>query len=209
MSKHPIFQVLSEGGAVTCDRRKRINLGFSDETFHQGTHMCLVYRDETERRRVVSRFVRSGLLDGEDVGYFADAADPSDVDAWLADMDVDTSALRLARASDTYFPAGVFVPEEMCGRLRDTWDACRAAGFPGCRVTGEMTWALADVPGAERLMEYEVAVNSVVKTHPVTAMCQYDANRFSGETIFQALYVHPYMVMNDQLVQNPYYILEE
>jgi hypothetical protein len=192
-----------------CDVQRQIHLGFSDETFHEGTHMCLVFRDETERRRIVSRFVGSGLLDGENVGYFADAADPSDVAGWLAELDIDTTVLRLARTSETYYPAGVFVPEEMCDRLRETWNASRAEGFPGCRVTGEMTWALGDVPGAERLMEYEAAVNTVVKTHPVTAMCQYDANRFSGEMIFEALQVHPYMVMNDQLVKNPYYILEE
>jgi hypothetical protein len=192
-----------------CDLQRQIHLGFSEETFHPGTHMCLVFRDEAERRRIVSRFVGSGLVDGEQVGYFADAADPSDVTAWLAEMDVDTSFLLVARTSDTYYPSGTFVPMEMCDRLRDTWNASQAAGFPGCRVTGEMTWALGDVPGAERLMEYEAEVNSVVKTHPVTAMCQYDANRFSGDLIFQALQVHPYMVMNDQLVRNPYYISEE
>jgi len=51
-------------------------------------------------------------------------------------------------------------------------------------------------------------VNRVVQTHPITAMCQYDANRFPGETIFQALQVHPYMVMHGQLVKNPSYYVE-
>lgn len=40
-------------------------------------------------------------------------------------------------------------------------------------------------------------------------MCQYDANRFDGQVIFQALQVHPYIVMNGQLVRNPYYALKE
>lgn len=36
-------------------------------------------------------------------------------------------------------------------------------------------------------------------------MCDGFAERFGGETIFQALQVHPYMVINGQLVRNPYY----
>ncbi|MFW5695707.1 MAG: MEDS domain-containing protein, partial [Alkalispirochaeta sp.] len=184
-------------------------VGFSDELFAPGTHMCLVFRDETERRRIVSRFVESGLLDGEQVGYFADTADTGEVETWLRALDVDTTALNLTRTADTYYPDGTFHPDRMCDRLRDTWTTAREHGYAACRVTGEMSWALRDVPGAERLMEYEAAINTVVKTHPVTAMCQYDANRFSGETIFEALQVHPYMVMNDQLVKNPYYILQE
>lgn len=192
-----------------CDMHARIDVGFSQEHFLPGTHMCLVFRDESERKRIVSRYVESGLLAGEQVGYFADAADPSDVDQWLRDLDVDTAQLNLQRTSDTYYPDGVFDPDRMCTTLRDTWSQAREAGFPNCRVTGEMSWALGDIPGADRLMEYEAAVNTVVKTHPVTAMCQYDANRFPGEMIFRALRVHPYMVMDDQLVQNPYYMLEE
>jgi hypothetical protein len=171
--------------------------------------MCLVFRDEAERREIVARFVESGLLDGEQVGYFADAATPSDVRGWLAALDVDTADLTVARTADTYYPDGVFVPDHMCERLRQTWNEAVRAGYPNCRVTGEMSWALGDVPGASRLIEYESAVNEVVKSHPVTAMCQYDANRFSGELIFEALRVHPYMVMNNQLVKNPYYALGE
>ncbi|MFW5826741.1 MAG: MEDS domain-containing protein [Alkalispirochaeta sp.] len=192
-----------------CDMHARIDVGFSQEHFLPGTHICLVFRDESERTRIVGRFVESGLLSGEQVGYFADTADPSEVEQWLQGMDIDTAALGLHSTADTYYPDGVFDPDRMCNTLRDTWTRACEAGYPNCRVTGEMTWALRDVPGADRLMEYEAAVNTVVKTHPVTAMCQYNANLFSGETIFQALQVHPYMVMNDQLVKNPYYILQE
>jgi len=74
------------------------------------------------------------------------------------------------------------------------------------RVTGEMSWALRGYPGSERLMEYEARINKVVQTHPITAMCQYDANKFDGDLIFKALQGHPYMVMNAQLVKNPYYV---
>lgn len=184
--------------------------------FSEGTHVCLVFRNETERRKVVASFVEDGLLHDQRVFYFADRATPHDVMQWLAEQNVavsgngsrdETSDRFFAERTDTiYHPSGAFVPEQMYERLRTTYNTCVEAGFQGARVTGEMSWALQPIDGRERLMEYEVGVNDVVKTHPVTAMCQYDANRFSGETIFQALRVHPHMIMNGQLVRNPYFV---
>ncbi|MFO8041721.1 MAG: MEDS domain-containing protein [Alkalispirochaeta sp.] len=182
-----------------------------DERFSQGTHVCLVFRDEAERQRVVASFVDDGLTHDQHVYYFADSATPHDVTRWLSALDVDLpedeSSLQFTtrNTAETYHPSGAFVPEEMYDILRATYDGCREEGFRGARVTGEMSWALQPIAGTERLMEYEAGVNEVLKTHPVTAMCQYDAHRFSGETIFQALRVHPYMIMNGQLVRNPYY----
>lgn len=197
-----------------CTATNHIDVGFSQESFNPGTHICLVFRDEASRRRIVSKFVGSGLLSGEQVFYFADTVEPAEVDSWLENelgvefhdsLTGESSTFRSQFASDTYYPDGAFKPEPMLETLKATYAASRSAGYPNVRVTGEMSWALRDVPGKERLIEYESAVNEVVKSHPVTAMCQYDANRFDGELIYQALRVHPYMVMNGQLVKNPYY----
>jgi hypothetical protein len=195
-----------------CTNHTVVDVGFSDETFYAGTHICLVFRDEAERRHIVSRFVDSGIRHDERVLYFADSPTPSDVVTWLTELDVDVSGaddrvLSVDSAASAYYPTGKFDPDEMCETLRSAWTTWHNAGYPNSRVTGEMSWALRDVPGADRLMEYESAVNEVVKTHPITAMCQYDANRFSGDAIFQALQVHPFMVMNRQLVKNPYYVV--
>ena len=46
---------------------KSISVGFCPEHFEQGTHMCLVFRDEADRRKIVSRFVESGIAESERV----------------------------------------------------------------------------------------------------------------------------------------------
>lgn len=194
-----------------CDTTSTISVGFCRERFHVGAHMCLIFRDEAERREIISKFVQSGLLEGERVLYFADTVEPREVVDWLGALDVDVSpalerhAFSVDVAAQTYCPEGTFDPDRMCGKLEDAYSTAKAEGYPMSRVTGEMSWALRGYPGSERLMEYEARVNAVVKTHPITAMCQYDANRFDGDLIFRALQVHPYMVMNGQLVKNPYY----
>jgi hypothetical protein len=196
------------------DSKSSISVGFSAERFHPGTHICLVFRDEHARRSIVSKFVESGLLEGERVFYFADAAEPADVIDWLSSLDVDAAAaldkatFSVDPAASTYCPDGTFVPERMLGTLKQAYTQSHEEGYPHSRVTGEMTWALRGFPGSERLMEYEAAINDVILTHPITAMCQYDANHFDGHVIFRALQVHPYMVMNGQLVKNPYFASE-
>lgn len=194
-----------------CNSTQLVEMGFCEQQFPAGTHICLVFRDERERRNIVSKFVSGGLGHGERVLYFADVASPAEVADWLTKLDVDvqasvdTGAMSIDEATQVYCPNGSFQPDLMCANVATAYQVACAEGYPFSRVTGEMTWALRGLPGSERLMEYEAAVNAVLQLNPITAMCQYDANRFSGEMIFKALQVHPYMVMNRQLVRNPYF----
>jgi hypothetical protein len=112
-------------------------------------------------------------------------------------------------AQETYCPNGKFVPEEMLETLRQFYNFSIGKGYKSCRVSGEMHWALQQISGSERLMEYEALVNNVLVTHPVTAICQYDARKFSGELIIDCLKVHPYMIINGQVIQNPYFLNPE
>jgi hypothetical protein len=144
-----------------------------------------------------------------------DEIPPMDVYAWLEKMDVIVpekdidAAFTAAYAQKTYCPDGTFIPDRMLATLRDFYDQSVDQGYPHCRVSGEMGWALKKLPGSDRLMEYESLVNRVVTTHPVTAVCQYDANRFDGATILKCLEVHPYMIVHGLVVHNPYYITPE
>ena len=44
-----------------CTNQTMIDVGFSEERFPAGTHMCLIYSDEKERRRIVSKFLNGGF----------------------------------------------------------------------------------------------------------------------------------------------------
>ncbi len=193
----------------------KISLGFDNKAYPAGTHMCLIYKDEAERRKIISKFLEGGLKTGGRVAYFVDELPPMDVYAWLEKMDVILpekeidAAFTAAEAHKTYCPDGTFIPDRMLATLRDFYDQSVDQGYPHCRVSGEMGWALKNMPGSDRLMEYESLVNRVVVTHPVTAVCQYDANRFDGATILKCLEVHPYMIVHGQVVHNPYYITPE
>jgi len=41
------------------------------------------------------------------------------------------------------------------------------------------------------MMNYEAAFNMLSHRFPIVTLCQYDVREFDGETIFQAIRVHP------------------
>lgn len=189
-----------------------ISLGFTAELFPAGTHMCYIYNDDTERRNVVSKYIESGLRGHEQVGYFVDLVSPLDVSANPSTLgidlpsDIDARGLSITRTLDTYCPDGTFLPERMIEKLRSMYRSSIGEGYAGARASGETSWALQDIPGSERLIEYEALINIAVREHPTTVVCQYDARRFDGGTLFDVLNVHPMMIVRGQVVRNPYYV---
>ncbi len=196
----------------------QINLGFTTELFPPGTHMCYVYNDDAERRTVMAQYINAGIAAQEFVGYFADLDQPDLVQDYLMQMgiqvpdpveDADAAPCRtlFATAHNIYCPSNHFSPETMLHQLQALYEECCAHQIAHLRVAGEMSWALShQVIGADRLAEYESRLNLLVETHPLMAICQYDANRFDGATLFEVLKVHPMMVVRGQVVRNPYYI---
>ncbi len=188
-----------------------VDLGFTKLTSPGGLHICLIYNDEEERKEIVQNFVQSGLDSFEKVAYFADQPQPLNVTEWLQKYNVHISndqkpdQLNLATTWDTYTPDGIFDPEKMLTKLETLYSVTKAEEYHGCRGSGEMSWALNELPGSDRLLEYESRINNVIIDHPLIVMCQYDATRFNGATILGVLKVHPYMIVKGLVVQNPYY----
>jgi hypothetical protein len=189
-----------------------VDMGFGEKKFPAASHMCMIFQEETERRRIIGKFLQAGLASSEKVAYFADIMSKEEVIDWLKGMDINVTGemaennLSVQDTLSAYCLDGKFVVEEMLDRLKAFYDGAIAEGYPHARVSGEMSWALKGMPGAERLMEYEAWVNIVLQTHPLSAICQYDANKFSGSLIMDALRVHPMMIVRGQIVHNPYYL---
>lgn len=193
------------------EQRRRICLGFTDEWYPEGTHICYLYNDEHERRRILPPFARHALLDHESFNYLADVPTPADLPRVMAELDFAhvlrdlAGQVEMSTTMQGYFPEGSFDPEAMLRRLREKFERDRTAGLAGARFTGEMTWALRAVPGADRLIEFESRINELVKEAPLTVMCQYDMRKFDGAMIFDVMNVHPIMVVGGHILRNPFY----
>ncbi|MBN2294693.1 MAG: MEDS domain-containing protein [Pirellulales bacterium] len=192
--------------------RRTISLGFTDERVLEGQHICYIYKDDSERLRVMAKFFESGLQMNEKMLYLVDAMTPDEMLECLEELGVDVrskpAALTMKEAASTYCPHGVFTPQEILDLARDFYlQAVNEEGYAGARGTGEMSWCLVEGRTDRRvLMEYEAHLDILLAEYPVTACCQYDARRFDGNTIMDVLALHPVTIIHGQLVKNPYYI---
>ena len=191
---------------------RQVSLGFTPDRYPEGTHICYLYDDEEERKRFMSAYVSSGMDERESVTYLADAA-PGALDRTFGELGIARPSqdrqnhLLVASAVETICPGGRFDPDAMLDRLRDMY-ALHPAGCAGARMAAEMTWALHGIPGSdsEHLTKFEGRINEVLKTHPLTVLCQYDTRKFDGATIFDLLNVHPIMIVHGQIMRNPFYV---
>jgi hypothetical protein len=194
---------------------KETRLGFTEEFFPETCHICLIYENEAQRKKIISEYLMAGIRRGEVVRYFTDATTPETVRSWLLELGVDCAEVekndrfKIVRAEKSYCPCGHFDPREMIDRTLQRYDWARKAGFTGSRACGEMSWTLKGLPGSDRLLEYELLLNTVNNPFPHTGMCQYDARLFDGATLFKVLQIHPYMIAQGQIIRNPYYLKPE
>ncbi len=193
----------------------KVSLGFTNEKVPVGTHMCLIFTDEKERKSSLLKYLLSGLKAGERATCFSNKTDKNQLQSFLEangisyDESINNQSVSLSGTSEVYIQDGIFDPDRMLNTLRDFYDESLSMGFSASRVIGEMIPEIQNVPGGERLLEYESRVSLLLKDHPVTSVCQYDANAFDGATIMEVLKVHPKMIVNGSVVNNPFFIEPE
>jgi hypothetical protein len=191
------------------DKDKKISLGFAEEKVPAGSHICYIFNDESERHKIMAKYLQSGFLAGEKLLYVFDTISKEELKATLEELGVDLSVPRQIDLKDVhtiYYPHGSFSSSDMLEAIKQYYLQALKDGYAGARGTGEMSWALRGYPGSERVIEYEARLTSLLRQYPYTAICQYDARLFDGATIFDVLMVHPLMIVRGQLVSNPYFI---
>ena len=195
--------------------KNEMSWGFSNELFPDCAHMCLIFDSEEQRRKIVSQYLDAGFRQGEFVRYLTDKTSPEDVRSWLLEMGVElpeaggSGSFGIFKADSVYCPNGHFDPREMIKGMLLSYDKAKKGGYRGTRSCGEMTWALKGIPGSDRLFEYEALISTITETYPHKGMCMYDARLFDGATLLNVLKVHPYMVAQEQIVRNPFYVRPE
>lgn len=189
-----------------------VELGFTPEKFPVGTHICQIFSKNEERVNAIMQFLMSGLTQGERVACFSDKLDKKRLSKIIKRNNLslrelqDNGDLNLAGTHDTYFKGNCFDPARMLDTLEAFHRKSLNSGYTASRVIGEMPSTVQDMQGGDRLLEYESRVSLLMEKAPVTVVCQYDSNEFSGATIMDILKVHPHMFINGSVLHNPFYI---
>ena len=192
-----------------------ISLGFTEEKIPVGGHICQIYSDDEEGVDSLLKFLLSGLQTSERTACFSEKVNKAVLKDYFACYDISydereqNKAMILASARDTYIQNNVFDPDVALAILANYYQESLDLGFSASRVIGEMSPEIQDVPGGNRLLEYESRVSMLLEDHPVTTVCQYNANLFDGATIMDVLKVHPQMIVRGTVVHNPFFIPPE
>lgn len=191
-----------------------VDYGFTNETFRLGTHMCHIFNNDTERKTIAKRFIESGLLANEKVIQLVDVTSEDDIENYLkdkleiiVDKERKSGQFIIKPAMNGYCQDGSFNVQRMLNTWKEFYRMGQAEGYASVRGTGEPLWTQRNVPGKEHWIEYEASLNDLVSDYPFSGiLCQYDARCYDGATIFNVLNVHPMMIIQGQVVRNPYYI---
>jgi PAS domain S-box-containing protein len=156
--------------------------------------------------------LRQGLERGDKVLYIVDQHTAQAILSYLRNdgFDVepflDSGQLSVLTHHDAYTRGGSFDPDAMIALLESETEQALAEGYAALRVSGEMSWAVRDLPGSERLIEYEAKLNRFFLGSQCLAICQYDRSRFAPEILLNVLRTHPFAVIGTQVYENFYYV---
>lgn len=177
-----------------------------------GEHICCIYETEMEHKALITSFLRRGLEQGQKVLYIADTHTAQDIQNYLREDELEvepylaTGQLSIRSAIDVYTPDGVFEPDTMMTRLKAETERALSEGYSALRVTGEMSWVLRGLKGAERLIEYENKLNTFYPGMQCLSICQYDRRHFDAALLLDVVIAHPTIVLGTEIHSNPFYV---
>jgi hypothetical protein len=185
-------------------------LGLGGLTVRAPAHVCVLVRGRQELARAEQGFLRQGLRDGD--VCLAVLEDPQGEPA-LAALAADPAAegrLLLSSSWAEFLDRGQFCPQDMVEHLSDWVAAALAtAGCAFARILGELTTTLREVIGQDKLLQYESELNRTVGLHPQIVLCVYELDGFSGASLVEILSTHPWVLIGEALISNPYYVPPE
>lgn len=176
-------------------------------------HVCAFFRSREEEYRVLSPFVSEGLEGGEKAIYIVDPAKQDEHARRLATAGIDLERhrdnLHTKTWAETYLDGGSFDPDKMIAKIQNVFDTAKKEGTSRLRLIGHMEWIHTGARGTEQLLEYEVRCNALLASHHHPAVCTYQVDRLSAETMMDILRAHPLAIIGGVLQENPFFMQPE
>lgn len=163
--------------------------------------------------KVIIPLIKDALNKGEKVIYLYDEHSPSQIKQLLnngyIDEQIKKNQIAFLRAEDIYVKDNFFSPELMTKSLIVETNKAIDEGFNSLFVTDEMSWILKFKEGSERLIEYEERLNKeIFGNYKCTLICQYNWEKFSSSTLLDLIKIHPYILYDNEILKNVFFIRE-
>jgi hypothetical protein len=179
-------------------------------------HACAFFGSDDEEQRVFGPFVRDGLSENDRFVHIIDERHRQDRVRRLKveGVDVDAATARgqldLRPWEKAYLSGGKgFSQDSMLALIQEVLNEGRSSGYRMTRLWANMEWALEDLPGVDRIVEYETRLNYILPKYDDVIVCTYDLNKFSASTVMDILRTHPQVIIGGVMQQNPFFVSPE
>lgn len=175
-------------------------------------HVCAFFNSKEEEYDVLVPFFKEAVAQGEKNMHIVDAAFAHEHKARLTAAGMDAhqcetcGQLEVVNGCDAYLDEnGVFDKDRMLAMVDHLTGTGRDQGYSRLRIMGNMNWALNNLPGSDKLIEYEAQVNEVLARNRQPAVCVYDIAKLSGGMMMDLLRTHPLTLIGGVVQENPFF----
>jgi hypothetical protein len=187
----------------TRDATDAIPLGFGGVDAAVGDHIAHFFRGDDQRFSVLGPYIETGLRRGDRCVFISRPDVGEQLCDWLAQREVDVDD---ARSADRLILHPGEATEDDMKRLADRIDAeAQADDEPFVRWSGDGEWALEQDITVCEMLRWEALYDEHSAGWRMLALCQFDLTVFESDVIMDALRTHPYCVMGDVVVPNPFH----
>lgn len=177
----------------------------------EGDHMVLLYDNDEYNAEISAAYIGSRVMRNEKVFYISGDDNLElllEKLALIIDIKeaLSTSQVSILNHSSAYSTDGRFNPDTMIALLKELSLEAIEQGYKAFAITGEVSWVLEYESGFDKIMDYEYKLNNeIFGSYPVSAICRYSLNKFSSEMIKNIIDVHPIIIWEGQIHENPFY----
>jgi signal transduction histidine kinase len=177
-----------------------------------GIHMVLLYDNDLEVIEPITSYICGCIERNERCIYiYGDTDLDKQIESLKKEIDYnffcEQGQLIMMDKSDIYSKSGDFIPEKMIHILRNLVNESVKLGYSGMGITGELSWVLEKENGPDLINNYEWNLNDqIFEDYNISAVCRYNLNKFSDEEITNIIQLHPYIIYNNKIHENPYYL---
>ena len=181
-----------------------------------GDHVVLLYEKEKEYIKSIIPFVKESLKRNEKCMYIDDKKQlkkiKKNLSNYIKNLEkyIEEGQLLLLSKEETYAANDHFDSDQMIELIKEETNKALAEGYNGLSITGELSKVLDFENGKNEIIGYEWKLNHRVFEYlPVVALCRYNINKYDNDIIRAVIELHPYLILKNELYNNPYYIEPE
>lgn len=185
--------------------------GHTSARLESGDHVCFVFNSEEHRRSGVLQWAREGLAAGERVVSVESrrpngaGANPGSLLTLLAQDGVDCARhlangqLKVMTPTETYSTHGRIDLPATFAAHRIFIEQTLAQGYPGVRMTADVTLALDVLGTVDLLIDSEHRFDRLCQDFKLSGLCQYNSSHFVDETLTTIAEVHQGGIVDPQV----------